>query len=72
MKLFFCSWVTDCWQRRHPQRPNFNTIYSILSDLQHSDFSQTSHEVFKSLQSTWKHEVQKCFQELKKNQSVSY
>ena len=40
--------------------------------MQQSEFSHTSDEEFKSLQSTWKVEIQKRFKELKKIETVSH
>ena len=60
-----------CWKRQHSERPSFHEVLITLSQIQQSEFSHTSDEEFKSLQSTWKIEIQKRFKELKKIETVS-
>ena len=58
--------VIECWQRSYMDRPTFRTIFQTLNYLT----CQMNYEQFKSLQLSWKLEIQKCFQEHKKNESV--
>ena len=53
-------------------RPSFKTIVSTLTHLScNPDITEMDYELFKSLQLSWKFEIQRCFQEHKKNESVS-
>ncbi len=63
---------TDCWQRTHSDRPTFTEILVHLKEAEEeSFFSSTSHEVFRSIQSSWKDEIRERFVELKKIEAVS-
>jgi serine/threonine protein kinase len=57
--------MRSCWIREHGSRPSFPNIKEILISLQDSEFSLTSDEDFKLMQSIWKEEVHKRFEELK-------
>ena len=63
--------IVACWQRDHTVRPSFTEIKRSLTEMQCSEFSHTPHETFRSIQHSWKQEVQRRFQELKKIESVS-
>ena len=63
---------TDCWVRDHSNRPSFIDIQVNLKEVEgESFFSATSHEEFRSIQSSWKEEIQRNFLELKKIETVS-
>ena len=69
--FFFMHIHVVCWNREHSLRPSFTTSKQILTSIQNSEFSQTSHQDFHSLQHSWKQEVHKHFEELKKVEQVS-
>ena len=65
--------TTACWEREYPNRPSFTRIIEILKEVEGSAFfSTTSDEVFRSIQSSWKEEIQQVFTELKKKEAVSH
>ena len=67
---FFVS--TGCWRRDHVERPLFKDILADIKSLERSKFyTTTSHEEFRTMQSTWRGEIQKKFMELKKMEHVS-
>ena len=51
-------------------RPTFKTIFSTLTNLTcNAGIMEMDYEQYKSLQLSWKLEIQKSFQEHKKNES---
>ena len=61
-----------CWRRDHAERPSFVKILKDIQCLEGSDFcTATSHEEFRTMQSTWRGEIQRKFVELKKMEHVS-
>ena len=64
--------LTGCWERVYTERPSFMDILQRLKAAEdEAFFSSTSHEVFRSIQSSWKEEIRGKFIELKKVEAVS-
>ncbi len=64
--------LSDCWKRNYVKRPSFTDIVKDIKNLESSEFyTTTSHEDFRTMQSTWRGEIQKKFVEQKRMEPVS-
>lgn len=67
----YINMLLECWQKSYMDRPSFKTIFTTLTNLNFNlDIVGIDYEQFKSLQLAWKLEIQKTFQEHKKNEAV--
>jgi len=61
---------TACWGNEPRDRPPFADILARLSDISNSPFIATSTASFRSLQQTWRVEIESCFAELRARDDV--
>ena len=67
-----CVCVCDavCWRIEPGDRPTFVDILLQLEEIGHSAFITTSHASFRSLQQTWRVEIESRFAELRTRDDV--
>jgi len=61
---------TACWSNEPRDRPPFANILARLYDISNSPFIATSTASFRSLQQTWRVEIESCFAELRARDDV--
>ena len=59
-----------CWNIEPRDRPTFVDIILQLEEIGNSAFITTSHASFRSLQQTWRIEIEQCFEELRSKDDV--
>jgi len=66
-----CVWLdVACWSIEPKDRPTFVDIMLQLEEIGNSPFITTSHASFRSLQQTWRVEIESCFAELRARDDV--
>lgn len=66
----FRTSVSDCWKSDAHERPLFPHIIQNLEKVASSDFAATAADSFRSLQESWKAEIERIFGELKEREKV--
>ena len=61
---------TVCWRISPDDRPTFVDILLQLREISNSPFITTSDASFRSLQQTWRVEIESCFAELRARDDV--
>ncbi|XP_065060987.1 mitogen-activated protein kinase kinase kinase 10-like isoform X1 [Rhopilema esculentum] len=64
----FAVIMEDCWKSDAHERPLFPHILGSLEKIAGSDFPATAADSFKSLQESWKAEIERIFEELKERE----
>lgn len=59
-----------CWAPEPHNRPSFEEILEALDRIQRSEFTQTPHESFHTLQDTWKVEIEEVLHGLRMKEKV--
>ncbi|KAK6621321.1 hypothetical protein RUM43_011627 [Polyplax serrata] len=54
-----------CWESEPHNRPSFEDILQALDQIQRSEFTQTPHESFHTLQDNWKVEIEEVLHDLR-------
>ena len=62
---------SDCWKSDAHERPLIPHILRSLEKIACSDFPETAADSFRSMQESWKHEIERIFEELKEREEVS-
>jgi len=64
----FAVIMEDCWKPDAHERPLFPHILQSLEKIASSDFATTAADSFRSLQESWKAEIERIFGELKERE----
>lgn len=67
------SWgklMKSCWECDPHRRPSFKEILRDLDLISRSNFTQTPHESFHTMQDGWKKEIAEVLQELRMKEKV--
>ena len=68
---FICLYsLSDCWKSDAHERPLFPDILRSLEKIGSSGFPATDADSFRSMQESWKHEIELSFDELKEREKV--
>lgn len=59
-----------CWESEPHDRPSFEDILLSLDRIQRSEFTQTPHESFHTLQDNWKVEIEEVLHDLRMKEKV--
>ena len=62
--------LSDCWKSDAHERPLFPDILRSLEKIGSSGFPATDADSFRSMQESWKHEIELSFDELKEREKV--
>lgn len=62
--------VSACWAPEPHNRPSFEVILEALDRIQRSEFTQTPHESFHTLQDNWKVEIEEVLDGLRRKEKV--
>ena len=60
----------DCWKSDAHERPLFPHILQSLEKIGSSDFAATAADSFRSMQESWKAEIERIFADLKEREKV--
>lgn len=60
-----------CWEQEPHSRPTFETILKKLDEISRSNFTQTPHESFHTMQGHWKVEIEEKVNEIRMKENVS-
>lgn len=59
-----------CWESDPHQRPTFEEILKALDVIAHSEFTQTPHESFHTMQDGWRREIEEVLLDLRMKEKV--
>lgn len=69
---FYSLQKIACWESEPHDRPTFVDILQALDKIQRSEFTQTPHESFHTLQDNWKVEIEEVLHGLRTKEKVRY
>ncbi|XP_034235091.1 uncharacterized protein LOC117641679 isoform X2 [Thrips palmi] len=65
------SWrdlMEACWNADPHERPSFEAILVALETIKHSEFMQTTHDSFHTMQANWKEEIEEVLRDLRQKE----
>lgn len=63
--------TAGCWEIDPHARPSFEVILSKLDEVSRSNFTQTPHDSFHTMQGHWKEEIEEKVNEIRMKENVS-
>ncbi len=66
----FEYYLSDCWKSDAHERPLLPHILKSLQKIASSGFAMTAADSFRSMQESWKTEIERIFEELKEREQV--